>query len=380
MPYDAAMRVLHLTDSFGDRGGAYRHLLGVVEGLRTRGVDAQIAAGRRDRGASESSCRITLVPGLEERADEGATIPEESVIDALERLVAKLQPNVLHVHTVMRPRVLAWAADHGAILTVQDHRVFCPGRGKWTASAERCQVVMSEEACAACFEDQSYFRATLEVTAMRLAAVRRMRQILVLSRYMARELTAVGVPGERITVVPPFVHGLDPEAEAEPFGPCVLFVGRLVAAKGVAVAVEAWRRSGLVMPLVFAGTGPLRTTLVSEGFDVRGWLGRGELSRLLRRTSVLVLPSLWEEPFGIAGLEALALGVPVAAFDSGGVGEWHPGEGLVPWGDLDALAGALKRLAGTRAAPRPGFEEGPLMDRLLAEYRNVASISNSMPD
>jgi glycosyltransferase involved in cell wall biosynthesis len=35
-----------------------------------------------------------------------------------------------------------------------------------------------------------------------------------------------------------------------------------------------------------------------------------------------VFPSLWPEPYGLAGLEALAAGLPIAAFGSGAVGEW----------------------------------------------------------
>jgi glycosyltransferase involved in cell wall biosynthesis len=81
------------------------------------------------------------------------------------------------------------------------------------------------------------------------------------------------------------------------------------------------------------------------------------------------MPSRWQEPIGIVGLEALAHGVPVAAWDSGGVREWHPGEGLVPWGDVPGLASAIRALVGTRARVPDGFERGALMARLSAVYR-----------
>jgi len=77
----------------------------------------------------------------------------------------------------------------------------------------------------ACFEDEGYFRETYAITAERLAAIRRL-PLVVLSAYMKRELLAAGIEAERVSVVPPFVHGLHPRAE--PDGPpCVLFVGRL---------------------------------------------------------------------------------------------------------------------------------------------------------
>jgi glycosyltransferase involved in cell wall biosynthesis len=56
-----------------------------------------------------------------------------------------------------------------------------------------------------------------------------------------------------------------------------------------------------------------------------------------------LLPSLWDEAFGMAGLEALSLGTPVVAYDVGGVSEWAQGNGavLVPCGHTPAAAAIL---------------------------------------
>jgi glycosyltransferase involved in cell wall biosynthesis len=173
----------------------------------------------------------------------------------------------------------------------------------------------------------------------------------------------------RLTVVPPFAHGLDHAAVADG-PPCVLFAGRLADSKGVWDAAEAWRRSGLPAPLLFAGTGPRRTELERAGFTVLGWLDHARLSALYRRAAVVLMPSRWQEPFGIVGLEALTMGTPVAAWESGGIGEWHPGprEGLVAWGDVAGLADAAAILAGRRASAPQGFDAGTLMERLAAVY------------
>ena len=156
---------------------------------------------------------------------------------------------------------------------------------------------------------------------------------------------------ERIDAIPPFVHGLDgPTAPAGPA--CVLFAGRLSEAKGVQDAVEAWRLSGLALPLVFAGTGPLRAKLTAERFEVLGWVPHADLAAVYQRAQALLMPSRWQEPFGIAGLEAACLGVPVVAYRSGGIPERHPGDGLVEWGDVPALARALRDEAGRAARCR----------------------------
>ncbi|MET0553641.1 MAG: glycosyltransferase, partial [Vicinamibacteria bacterium] len=194
--------------------------------------------------------------------------------------------------------------------------------------------------------------------------------VVVLSRYMRDELVAAGLDGGRVSVVPPFVRPFPPARADEP--PCVLFAGRLVEAKGVRDAIEAWRIADLGVPLVAAGAGPLREELEHAGAFVTGWVGRGGLAALFARAGALVLPSRWQEPFGIVGLEALTCGVPVAAWESGGVAEWHPGPGLAPWGDTSALGRALRAAFGTRAEAPAGFEPGPLMARLHAVYEDAA--------
>ena len=108
-------------------------------------------------------------------------------------------------------------------------------------------------------------------------------------------------------------------------------------------AAEAWKRSGVELPLVFAGTGPERGRLEAAGHRVLGWVDRPRLAGLLRGAAALLVPSRWQEPYGLVGLEALSVGTPVAAWESGAVPEWHPGGDLLArWGDLDALAAALE--------------------------------------
>ena len=350
------MRILHVADRLSDRGGADLSLLGLLDALSDR-HEMHLAVGRDD-GVAPRPCPVNVIPGLDSRTRAGTE---------LDPLPARLRPDLIHVHNVVNPAVLEWAADRDAVMTVQDHRFFCPGRGKWTADGRVCGDAMDRAVCSDCFDDPTYFEDVLALTAERLEPLKRMR-LTVLSAYMRRELIQVGIPAERITVVPPVTYGLDLEARADG-PPCVLFVGRLVEAKGIRDAIEAWRRSGLDLPLIVAGTGPLRRRIESEGVEVLGWLDRRRLSAAYRRSTVVVMPSRWQEPFGLVGLEALTLGTPVAAWDSGGVREWHPGnELLVPWGDIEGLAGAL-RVSPAHAVEHPhGFNPDLLIRRLEAVY------------
>ena len=366
------MRILHVADRLTDRGGAYTWMLGIVGGLIEAGHEVRLAVGGVD-GSVPSPCPLDVHPAIGART--------AAPVD-LAPLVRAFAPHVVHVHNAMNPAVLEWAAGRrDAVVTVQDHRFFCPARGKWTLDGDECRQPMGREVCSACFEDEGYFGEMLALTERRLVAVRAAGAVTVLSRYMREELVKLGVSPTRVRVVPPFVHGFD--HQAAPSGPpCVLFVGRLVHAKGVLEAVEAWRRSGVELPLVLAGTGPLRDELraLAEGasgppMEVLGWVGREEMSALYRRARALVLPSRWQEPFGMSGIEAFSFGVPVAAWESGGVSEWHPGIGLVPWGDVDALARAVAAAVERRVALPPRYPREEAVNRLLALYGRLARLS-----
>ena len=93
----------------------------------------------------------------------------------------------------------------------------------------------------------------------------------------------------------------------------------------------------------------------------RTWIGREELPGLYRACGMLVLPSVWEEPFGIPLVEAMASGLPVVATRVGGIPEVveHGVTGLlVPPEDAGALAEAMRALLDDPALARRMGEAG----------------------
>ena len=158
------------------------------------------------------------------------------------------------------------------------------------------------------------------------------------------------------------------------------FVGRLEAEKGIDVLAEAWRR---VRPgfddaaLVVAGDGPLRDRLETAGALVMGRRSPEDIRGLYAGSDVVVVPSVatrrFREPWGLTVNEAFHRGVPVVATDAVGAAAGglvrHEATGLVvPAGDPDALAAALRRLHDDRG----------LRERLGAAAREaVAAHSHS---
>ena len=115
----------------------------------------------------------------------------------------------------------------------------------------------------------------------------------------------------------------------------LLFSGRMEYLKGGHVFVEALPlvADALALPLhvTFAGDGRERPSLQRRAERIRsdqlniefvGWVERRRIETLLGNCDLLVVPSLWPEPFGLVGPEAGHFGVPVAAFDVGGIHDW----------------------------------------------------------
>ena len=393
------MRVLLLHGRLSDRGGADRWLLGVLARLQGR-VETLLAVGHEDRALPRAE-RTRLGPwqrlkGLDRRGQRRRGL--EGARSRLQDLIAGQRPQVIHVNDVTDPDLLQLVARSGrGVMTVQDHRFFCPGRGKVDAADQVCAEPLGP-GCLRCFDDARHGQAMLELTRRRLEAVAAMTRITVLSAYMARQLAQAGVDRHKIEVLPPFVDGLTPLPRADG-GRHHLLVGRLSVHKGVELALQAAGQLQLELPLVVAGEGPLaervQQAAARPGSRVRfaGWAHRQALSELLAQARSLWLPSLWAEPFGIIGIEALAAGVPVIASNTGGVPGWlcHERDGLlVPPGDAAALANAADRLAadpqlarrlGAHGQARVTRELAPaaLMDRLVAVYRELTTNASGQP-
>jgi glycosyltransferase involved in cell wall biosynthesis len=115
----------------------------------------------------------------------------------------------------------------------------------------------------------------------------------------------------------------------------LLFSGRMEYLKGGHVFIDALPEvaATLAKPLhvTLAGDGRERRALERRAAGMRsptlniefaGWVERREIEALLKACDLLVVASLWPEPFGLVGPEAGKFGVPVAAFDVGGIHDW----------------------------------------------------------
>jgi len=183
--------------------------------------------------------------------------------------------------------------------------------------------------------------------------------------FVSETLRRQGPPLPRTAVEPSGVADdfVDPRPP-QPWGWRLLSVGRIDPRKGIATAIEALD----LLPeatLTVAGSGPatvldeLRDRAehlgVADRVTFAGPVARPDLPALYERHDAVVFPVVWEEPWGLVPLEAMALGRPVTASGRGGSSEYlRDGENCllhVP-GDAGSLAETVRRLAGDEALRR----------------------------
>jgi glycogen synthase len=136
----------------------------------------------------------------------------------------------------------------------------------------------------------------------------------------------------------------------------LVFLGRLVSDKGVNLLISALaqlKSRGLTPNLTVIGKGPEQDNLCQQAKELDvinqvAFVGvklDQELSQLLNDHKIMVVPSLWEEPFGIVALEGIACGCVIVGSSGGGLKDAVGNCGVTfPNGDVDALTNALYNL------------------------------------
>lgn len=342
-------------------GGAQRTLVNLANAFAARGHDVTLCIAR-----GSGPARDWLAPAV--RLVDLACGRTRNAVRPLARVIGQIQPDTI-LATIIDANIAAWLA----------HRL----------ARSRARLVLRET-------NSHRVRDDLGVVLRFLAgmAYRRADKVIALSHGVGEELAMTyRLPPERITVIhnPVDVAGIRAAAETTrrappPFAPgakLIVGVGRLTRQKGFDRLIPMVARLGGDVRLALVGAGPDRAQLQAlaaesglgdrlllPGFvaDVTPWLAHAD---------AFALPSRWEG-FGHVIVEAMAAGVPVAAYDCphGPRDIICDGENglLVPDGDEAAFTAALDSLlrdtalaARLRDAARADIERFSI-DRIVSAY------------
>ena len=371
------MHVLFVLETWGLIGGAERHASQVVPLLHARGHMVSVL------------CAQDLLPGVE-GVEWVHVLPEL----ARERLDVASRARLVGMLREIDPHVVFWTSSHNlevfeyvverfpVVRYVHDHALFCPSLNKYRQDGEICREPLGTvclrtywmEGGCSCYHRDGHAHPLadswkqLAGTLRALELARRSAYVLTSSHYMLGELLQAGFHAERTSVLHYFTLSntpAQPPAEldeatqaflAASDDPLIFTSARLILPdKGIDFLLSALSRVRHPFRAVVGGTGPwqrwLEVKRAEEGLAERvlfpGWLSAGRMESLYRRAALVPFPSVWAEPFGLVGIEAMAHGLPVVAFWVGGVPEWClPEENgfLLQRKDYQGMAAAIDRL------------------------------------
>ena len=341
--------VLLVTPRWTRDGGVAAHVQVSAAALAARGVEVRVLAAQADVGAEIPGVSVVAAPQLFDLQQ-----PMEV------RLGAALSspPAVAHLHQVEDPEMVAHLrrvapvviSAHGYTACTSGVYYFKPGEECTRAHGPGCVPNLIARGCAHTRYPKTLPRKYVNTTRAR-AALGGADLAVSYSSAVDRHLAVNGIA--RRTVVPYFPTMAPAEGAGHAGRRRVVFAGRVVRPKGVGVLIRAAR--DVDAEFVLCGDGreldQMRALAERLGLEDRvsftGWLDADGLAQQLADASVVTMPSLWPEPFGLVGIEAFAAGRPAVASATGGIGDWltHGTSGLaVRPGDAADLARALNEL------------------------------------
>lgn len=347
-------------------GGAESVVRALTTALRATGLDAEIVALVPPDathpfvdGARADGLPVTTVPRTRGRYDRE--------VRAVINLLRHTRVDIIHTHVMRSNLVGAVAARYARIPTVSTQHGF-------TAVGWRGDVY----------------------TWLDLQLMRRCDAVFAVSRPVQQRLIERGCTADRVHLVPNGFVATDQvsreaaraELGAPAVGPVVGFIGRLSREKGADILIEAVSRAGIPgLTTVIIGEGEERQSLELLAQERQGrfiFAGRVvSAARLLPALDAIAISSR-SEGTPMVLLEAMAAGIPVAAFSVGGIPDAIPSDAgwLVRPLDTVALANALAHIvadpaaAGRRAARAQRvvadrYSAGPWAQRVQTVYEHV---------
>jgi len=328
------LRILFIGDSASPHtGGLNRMVVETCSWLGEAGHD--VALAYHDEHPSLVKCPVFWVR-------EALPMPERQA--ALEKAVATFKPDVLYCHSIKVMPSLPGLSERFPLASFyHDQSIFCSGGDRCSRNWEPCHrphgwscLLWHHVIGCGGKHPVNNWRRWRSIDSRMLAWKLPRSRVQVASRFMQRGLEENGFPVDRLDLVPLCAEPPPADTSIATEPGLFLVPGRMVKSKGIDLAIRAIAQlHDLPCRLVVAGDGPQRAALKQLTRDLQatsrvtftGEILPAELASWYARASVILFPVLRPEPFGLIGVEALAYGKPIVAFDGGAVDEWlWPGE------------------------------------------------------
>lgn len=384
------MRLLFVHQYLGALGGAETDVLLTAGKLRHRRHEVNLLHVE-STGADEQNWWRAFGRCLPAPASGPSARPH------LAALLEKLRPEVIYLNSLSRLDLLEGLVESGLpiIRRVHDHQMYCMRGYKYNYFT---RAICTRPASGRCLFPCLAFLGRNPAGGFPVRWVsyadkkkeiqlnRQCRRFIVYSQHQKTELVRNGFDAAKIDIhVPIRCWGA-----AGPVSPLdsrnlVLFAGQIIRGKGVDLLLRTLPRLRVPFQCAIVGDGNHRAYCerlcrrlgLGDRVKFHGFVPHQRIHEYFLQASVLVIPSVWPEPFALVGQEAARYGLPVVAFDSGGISEWlHDGENgfVVPWMDTRRLAERIEQVLRDKPLARALGQRG--MEKVNHHYDAGRQISS----
>ncbi|HVK57834.1 MAG TPA: glycosyltransferase family 4 protein [Candidatus Kapabacteria bacterium] len=366
------MRILFVHERFGALGGAEANAVITADELKTRGHDVGLLHGA-PTGKSEQKWEGVF--------EWRRLLPANEIASFVHEALRAYRPDVVYVHKMADLAVIEALVNAGVPLVrmVHDHDIYCMRSYKYFyQSREICTRAASPYCVYGCgafvarnhgpgfpVKYVSYGAKKREI-----ALNREFDRMVVVTDFMRAELLKNGFDPNKIEIHPPVPRSADPNLRSS-FSDrnLIIYAGQIIRGKGVDVLLESLAMLKSPFECIILGEGSHRPYCevlarklgIADRVTFRGFVPQEELKNFYQECSVVALSSVWPEPIATIGLEVMRCGLPVVAFDAGGIRDWLQNEVngfLVPWMDRKRYAAAIDRLLQDKDLARSMGQQG----------------------
>jgi glycogen(starch) synthase len=387
------LRILHVSSLYPPEvtGGAEKVVEMLAEAQAARGH--HVGAAYLSRGAQPAGTRhgvavlpqasrnllwiddVFRQPRLVRTANKLGQLVNYRAAADFGRAMKTFRPDIVHTHSMVELPPMVWdqiaASGARSIHTLHDYDLVC-SRASLFRDGHNCDRLHAS--CRVTAQWKARFARCIDGVAAVSAPVLEEHRRFGLFRDLGPDRASV-IWNAVVTAANA------PRAPEQREGDFVFgFLGRLVPEKGIQTLIEACRSLPATgWRLKVAGRaqeGDAAYRAMAEGLPI-DFLGFTDPVAFLRSIDLLVVPSIWREPFGLTVVEAFAQGVPVIGSRLGAIADLVGTIGedwLVPAADPQALAARMAQALtdGRESLPR-GAAFAPVLeavsiDRMLGGY------------
>ena len=383
------MRILQLVH-YAPLGGVENYTRNLFVALEARGhQNILVYDGSALPGLEREGRRVYHLPGLLDRdPSRGRQLAKRA-----EEIMKETRCDLAYVHSTANPilsELILHALPTGYFAHTYD--TFCPSGARLYRRTDticqlrgvpnwRCLVNAYLQQCNTCRPPKLWglYRDRKEFGGW----ARRADAIVCDTEYVRRQHIENGFSPERTHALPsPTPEPHEHRSNSPPGEPLILFLGRITPQKGLSYLIRAMAKietrcrlvvasDGYELPRMRALTAKLR---LEDRVSFLGAVDYAAVADLYAKATVLAVPSVWPEPFGLVGPEAMSYGVPVVAFRVDGIPEWlRDGETgfMVEPKDVAGLAQRIELLLNDPALAQRLGSQGRIAVEHLSPDRHV---------